>query len=158
MTHLFVDALNRLHNLKNNFSEKERCRNLELIKNAEEGFRTYVEAYEERNISMEISPHVAFLTDEEIATISTYLEYRGLFKKYYAKTDSEEFSCLSKNRKANVIRALFDLARELEVISEKLIKTMKSKHKYLKRINETHDELIQIPNNGPEPEKVRKAP
>lgn len=127
------------------------------MNSVEEGFRAYVEAYEERNISTEIGSHIAFLTDEEIAVISTYLEYKGLFKKYYAKTGSEEFSCLSNKRKANVINALFDLARELEVISEKLIKTMKSKHKYLDRINETYDELMQIPNGNPDPEIVRTA-
>ena len=66
-----------------------------------------------------------------------------------------EFSCLSNKRKANVINAPFDLARDLEVISEKLIRTMKSKHKYLDRINETYDELMQIPNGDPDPEIVR---
>ena len=101
------------------------------MKNAEEGFRAYVEAYEERNISTEIAPHVTFLTDDEIAAISTYLEYRGLFKKYYAKTASEEFSSLSNDRKENVIGTLFDLARDLEVFSEELIEVMKSKHRRL---------------------------
>ena len=145
ITHLFVDALNCRHVLKNSFSEQERLRYLGLIKNAKKGFRAYIVTYEERDVSKEISPYVASLPNKEIAIVSMYLESRGLFNKYYRKTASKEFALLPNCRKENVLKNLFNHARELEIISDELVTIMKYKcgRGYLKEIDKTYDEIMK---------------
>jgi len=142
LTHLFVDALNQAYNLKKNFSEEERGRTVSLIKQAEKGFRGYVENYDERNISKEIAQYIAELSDSEIAAISTYLDYRGLFKQYYGKLETDKFSLLSNERKESVLNHLFDQARDLEASSQKVIETMKSRHKFLCKLKKEHESFM----------------
>ena len=143
LTHLFVDALNQYNNLKRHFSEGEREKNIKLVKAADNGFRAYVENYDERDISKDISPYIAGLSEKEIAAISTYLELRGLFKQYYGKLATDQFAALSNTRKASVFGHLFDQARVLEDCSKQLIKIMKSRHKFLKKLNKEHKTFME---------------
>ena len=143
MTHLFIDALNQNHNLKKNFSEEERERIVRQMEQAEEGYRGFIENYDERNISKDIAPYIAELSDSEIAAISTYLDYRGLFKQYYGKLATDQFSVLTNERKVSVLNHLFDQARDLEVSSQEVIAAMKSRHKFLCKLNIEHDTFMR---------------